>query len=409
MKNKLNPGEGMWLWVVNRYMKGNIDAIVEEFKRAQFSYVIIKIADWARRYNEAPMKELVEKLKKNNIEPWGWQYIYGINPAQEAEVAAKFANELGLYGFVINAEKEFVNNTQKKIDASTYMTRLKQIINPSMLIGLSSYRYPHKFFINYPWREFLSGCDFYAPQVYWMKADNTAARQLTDSVADIHKMYKHFGLRTLPIRPTGAAFKEWGWVSRLDDVKAFRARAQELGFQSIDWWEAHCAYADTRDIYNYLYSVPWKAKPEPKPLPPVSPPPAVAPPRVVSGVVTADKLNVRERPTTLLSRVIGSRFRNDKVSIYDFQNNWGRIHPTESQWVSMDWVRVISSVVSLPLPLYSAKVSASALNVRDKPVTGNVLETLKHNTTVSVFQEIAGWAKVSPSEERWVSAAWLRK
>lgn len=401
MKNRLNDGEGMWLWIVSRYMGGNVDAIVEEFKRARFRYVIIKIADWAVRYNEASMKTLVSKLKQNNIEPWGWQYIYGNNPALEAEVAAKFANELGLYGFVINAEKEFVGNTAMKSAAKTYIAKLKQILDPDMLVGLSSYRYPYRYFLNYPWKEFLSGCDFYAPQVYWMGTQGVAGRQLEESLADVEKMYMHFGIPRLPIRPTGACFSEHGWKASLGDIIAFKEKARQLGLRFIDWWEAGNAKSSVPDGYEHIFTHPYLSS---TPLPP----PVIIPGEALyAAQVTASALTIRSGPTSK-SSAVGYLSKGDRVSIYGVSGNWGRIHATSSRWVSLQYVSKVAGTVDLPNPLYSASVKAWALNVRAEPVIGNnIVGSLKRNDRVSVFEENAGWVNTSPSAGRWVSANWI--
>ena len=40
-KNKLNPGEGFWIWIVNRYRNGDFNAFINELISGNFTYVVI--------------------------------------------------------------------------------------------------------------------------------------------------------------------------------------------------------------------------------------------------------------------------------------------------------------------------------------------------------------------------------
>lgn len=404
MKNSLNHGEGMWLWIARNYMGGDVDKMIAEFKRLKLTYVIIKIADWAVRYNTDLAHVLVKKLKENNIEPWGFQYIYGINPAQEAEVGAKFANELGLYGFVVNAEKEFVNNAAKKEAAKIYMAKLKQILHPEMLVGLSSYRYPYKYFLDYPWKEFLSKCDFYAPQVYWMGSHNAGA-QLKDSTQDVHRMFSYFSLPRLPLRPTGACFAEHGWAPVVSDVQQFIDTAKSMGFPAIDWWEAHNGQSRVNDCYEYIASHSYSPAQEKTPAP--------QPSTFYLGVVTADyALTVRTDPFVARNNVSHYLRRGDKVTVFAEDNGWAKIHKDLPRWASLKYIQKTDGFIGdQPNALYNAKVTARwGLNIRSQPwIANNIMTTLVSGETVSVYKEQSGWAKISPSENKWVSSYYLRK
>ena len=375
-KNKLNPGEGFWIWIVNRYRNGDFNAIINDLKHGNFAYVVIKVADWTKRYNQdVDLKAFVNLLKHHGIEPWGFQYIYGINPAEEAKVGARYANELGLHGFIINAEKEF-NTQAMKGAAALYMKTLKEIINPNILVGLSSYRFPHKYQRNFTWKEFLSGCDFYAPQVYWMQSHNDAHIQLEQSIADCERIFAYAGVNPkMPIRPTGAAFTEHGWTPTVDELSAFMRRARELKLPAIDWWEAGNCYLYTKQLYNHLmtnsYADGIVAPPEPEP--------PVEDKELFKAVCVTFELNVREGWDTSFP-IVGSIRENDIVSVYEVKNNWYRIG--DKRWCSglPKYMRMIDTPITPePIDTGMVEVTASNLHIRSAPLVAD--ETIVGYTT----------------------------
>ena len=87
-------------------------------------------------------------------------YIYGNYPDQEADIAVKRAIELGVDGFVVNAEHEF-KQPNKAGAASRFMNNLRSNLG-SMPIALSSYRFP-SYHASFPFTNFLERCDYNMP------------------------------------------------------------------------------------------------------------------------------------------------------------------------------------------------------------------------------------------------------
>src|SRR5262249_6360953 len=60
--------------------------------------------------------------------------------------------------------------------------------------------------------------------------------------------------------------------------------------------------------------------------------------------------------------------------------------------------------------LFSAQVTATALNIRNKPdASSEVLGQLSNGTTVQVFEEQDGWGRIDPADSRWVNERFLQK
>lgn len=228
-------GKGMYIWKIKECDGGDIAKIVSRCVNAKFSHVLIKIANGVYGYNCLSVdkaKELADALKAVNIEPWGWQYVFGDDPVGEARTATRRMNETGCVGFVINAEQQYRDLPNNQAVALQYAQRLL-FETP---IALSSYRYP-KLHGDLPWLEFLSVCDLIMPQVYWMQATNSA-----DQLWQCVNEYSTF--TDLPILPTGAAFCEHGWCPTNEEIIAFADEAKRLGLPGVNFWEYACSRKD---------------------------------------------------------------------------------------------------------------------------------------------------------------------
>jgi len=230
-------GKGMFIWKIQECHNGSVSEIARISAVSKYSHVLIKVAngiysynyDWEKKIDLVP--PLVAALKSKGIQVWGWQYLYGDQPGLEAQKAISCIRELGVDGYVLDAEGHYKG---KFNSAKTFMSQLTASVK-DIPIALSSYRYP-SFHPQLPWNEFLMKVDLNMPQVYWMFADNPGA-QLEQSIAEFKNM-KY----TPPIFPTGAACTEQGWTPTLSEVKEFMNKTKELnlpGFNMWDWSSLH--------------------------------------------------------------------------------------------------------------------------------------------------------------------------
>ena len=106
-------GKGFFIWKIKKCENGDVKKIAQLAHKAGFSHVIIKVAngiwkynyDWENHVDWCP--DLVEALRDNGIEPWGWHYVFGEDPMREARVAIERVKGLGLKGYVIDAEAHY--------------------------------------------------------------------------------------------------------------------------------------------------------------------------------------------------------------------------------------------------------------------------------------------------------------
>ncbi len=255
-------GKGFFTWKIPNCEKGNPKQIASLASAAGLSHLVVKIADGPMVYNGTwgdttdYTTPLVSALRARGIKVWGWHYIYGDSPINEANVGIARIRQYNLDGYVIDVEKEY-KESGKKVAAKKFINQVRSAF-PKLPIALSSYRYP-SLHPQVPWAEFLEQCDIVMPQVYWMKAHNPADQ--------LGRCVNEFQAKTpsRPIVPTGAAFREFGWQPTDSEVLEFVKKARELNLSAVNFWE----WSDARSgnlpgVWETIKEYKWRQKDEPK-------------------------------------------------------------------------------------------------------------------------------------------------
>jgi hypothetical protein len=224
-------GKGYYIWKIPSCEGGDPEAIALVAQQAGLQHVFIKIANGIYDYNfdSASKKDLVapvcEALLAKGIRVWGWHYVFGDLPKEEAKAAIRQISRLPLDGYIIDAESEYKD---KYTPCRIFMNELRGAL-PDYPVALSSFRYPN-YHMSLPWKDFLSKCDFNMPQVYWEQAHNPG-EQLTRSLKEF-QLIEPFR----PIIPTGAAYAAGGWVPTTDDIRSFLDTAVSLNMPAASFW-----------------------------------------------------------------------------------------------------------------------------------------------------------------------------
>lgn len=114
------------------------------------------------------------------------------------------------------------------------------------------------------------------------------------------------------------------------------------------------------------------------------------------GFVTADWLNVRDKPSAKGKKITATAF-GSVLRIYAEQDGWYRISMSKHEWVSAKFVQEVQR----------ATVNATALNVRSGPSTQySKVGRLSKGEEVFIYEESGNWAKIA-QEFRWVSKSYL--
>ena len=258
----LIEGKGFFTWKIPNCERGDANMIARYARNAGLTHVVLKVADGATIYNgtwgdpKDYTTPVVTALRVNGIQVWGWHYIYGDNPAGEANTAITRIRQYNLNGYVLDVEKEY-KESGKQAAAKKFMSALRTAC-PDLPIALSSYRYP-SLHPQVPWKEFLEKCDLSMPQLYWMKAHNPGD-QLARCVREFETKHP-----SLPIVPTGAAFREYGWQPTSSEILEFFKKAKELNLNAVNFWE----WSDARSsnlpgIWETIQKYNWSESNAPK-------------------------------------------------------------------------------------------------------------------------------------------------
>lgn len=249
-------GKGFFIWQIPSCENGDPKIIADLTQQAQLTHVLIKIADGVISYNVYEGVDLVppllRKLREYDIQVWGWHYVRGDDPINEANKAIERIQTLQLDGYVIDAERHY-KEPGKASAARKFMERLREGL-PKKPVALSSYRYP-SYHPQLPWREFLEKCDYVMPQVYWVHAQN-AGEQLARSLREFQSLTPY-----RPLIPTGAAFKEHGWKPNPTEILDFLETSQKLNFPAVNFYSWDSCRANLPEIWKVCQDYDWSQPP----------------------------------------------------------------------------------------------------------------------------------------------------
>jgi hypothetical protein len=256
-------GKGFMIWKIRSCEGGNASAIASAAQAAGLTHVLIKIADGINPYNIDAAQSVdlvppvVQTLKAYGIQAWGWHYVYGDDPLGEARIAISRVQQLGLDGYVIDAETEY-EKPGRSDNATAFMTELRRSL-PNTPIALSSFRYPNVH-PQLPWKAFLDRCDLNMPQVYWVSAHDSGA-QLTKCLQQFQAI-----IPFRPIFPTGPVCRISGWEPTPQEIVEFMNTAYSLNMGGINYfaWDYRTLLPN---LWNSISSYQWGNQPPVQDLP----------------------------------------------------------------------------------------------------------------------------------------------
>jgi hypothetical protein len=254
-------GKGFMIWKVRDCEGGNPTLIASEAQKAGLTHVLIKIADGTNPYNidnnVDKVPPVLQALHSKGIETWGWHYVYGDNPVAEAQMAISRVKNLGLTGYIIDAEAEY-KLPGRETNARAFMSELRKSL-PNLPVALSSYRFPtlHR---EFPWAAFLEKCNFNMPQVYWVNVHNPDA-QLQRTIREFQAMNPY-----RPIMPTGPVYRYGDWEPTPADMVEFlnATRVYNLSAANFFTWD-YRSYLSS--LWDAISSYAWGNTPSPQEIP----------------------------------------------------------------------------------------------------------------------------------------------
>ena len=216
-------GEGMWIWYMSQSDGGNVASIAAQAHAAGVTTLFVKSSDGSSNYWGQFSAQLVAELHANGLKVCAWQYVYGTNPAGEANLGAE-AVANGADCLVIDAEAEYEGHYAA---AQTYIDDLRAKIGTAYPLALASFPY-----VSYhpalPYSVFLgpNGAQYNAPQMYW-KDIGVSVDTVYANTYIANRIYGR------PIFPLGQTY---GGVST-SDILRFREEAADYGATGYSFWD----------------------------------------------------------------------------------------------------------------------------------------------------------------------------
>jgi peptidoglycan hydrolase-like protein with peptidoglycan-binding domain len=216
-------GQGMWIWYVNQSSKGSVAAIAAQAHAAGVGTVFVKSSDGSSNYWSQFSPQLVAELHAAGLRVCAWQYVYGTNPAGEANLGAE-AVANGAECLVIDAEAEYEG---RYAAAQTYIDDLRAKIGADYPLALASFPYV-SFHPSFPYSVFMGpgGAQYNAPQMYW-KDIGVSVDTVYANTYIANRIYGR------PIFPLGQTY---GGVSS-SDLLRFREEAVDYGATGLSFWD----------------------------------------------------------------------------------------------------------------------------------------------------------------------------
>jgi peptidoglycan hydrolase-like protein with peptidoglycan-binding domain len=216
-------GQGMWIWYLSQSDGGNLASIVAQAHAAGVTTLFVKSSDGSTNYWSQFSPELVAQLHANGLKVCAWQYVYGTNPAGEANLGAE-AVANGADCLVIDAEGEYEGHYGA---AQTYITDLRAKTGPNYPLGLASFPYVY-YHTSFPYSVFLgpNGAQFNAPQMYWKDIGNS----VDTAYANTYISNRVYGR---PIFPLGQTYNH----PSSSELVRFREEAVDYGATGLSWWD----------------------------------------------------------------------------------------------------------------------------------------------------------------------------
>ncbi len=221
---KSNPfrGRAMWIWEMSYTDGGNVAAIIAQAKRYGIGAVYVKSSDGSSYWPQFS-RELVLELHEAGLKVCAWQYVYGIHPVVEANLAYRAARD-GADCLVIDAESQYQS---RYTAAQTYISRLRKLVGKRYPVGLAGFPYVD-YHLTFPYSVFLgtNGAQYNLPQMYWADIGTTVPFVYAHT-------YEYNEIYRRPIYPLGQL---WGKLPA-SSIESFNLLAKEYGATGVSWWD----------------------------------------------------------------------------------------------------------------------------------------------------------------------------
>ncbi len=220
--NEPYSGKHLWIWQLASTLSGNVQEIIKLGHSLGLTGWIVKSHDGTTVWPQ--FAQVVKLLQDAGFVVGSWGFVYGTNPAGEAQ-AAQISIDAGADWYVIDAETSFEGNPQAAVQLGNAL-RAK---NPNLPIAYAPFAVPSAH-PTFPYKEFSAFCNVCLPQIYWI--DFGMALQTA-----IDTSYSELATYSLPIVPVAQAYG----TATAAQLLEFGTLTKAKGSVGITYWDAQSA------------------------------------------------------------------------------------------------------------------------------------------------------------------------
>jgi hypothetical protein len=222
-------GKWVWIWNLRRCDGGDLDRIAARIKGAGCSGVLLKAFDGGYWFDQGrTFRDTCRGLKARGVSVGGWGYLYGREPAKEAQRAIETAQHGEADLLVLDVEAEFKDRPEAAADACR---RIKEAL-PGYPVYFSSFAIA-RYHRSFPFEVFRDNTRGAAPQVYW----NAFRWSVEQALAMTYSDYAALRIPPNLVHPVAGVYKQ-GYVTYPlpHEVREFARAASARGSPGISFW-----------------------------------------------------------------------------------------------------------------------------------------------------------------------------
>lgn len=223
-------GKWVWVWNWRRCDGGDPQRVADRLKAAGCRGALVKAFDGGYWFDQGlPFRDIARRLKARGISVGGWGYLYGSDPAAEAQKAVDTAQYGEADLLVLDVETEFKGRPEA---AEEVCRGIREALGPHYPLYYSTFAIA-RYHRSFPYAPFRSHCQGTAPQVYW----NAFRWPLEQALGWTYEDYAGMGESAGRVFPVGGLYTE-GFVRHPSpaDVRRFIQGAAARGSAGVSFW-----------------------------------------------------------------------------------------------------------------------------------------------------------------------------
>lgn len=233
----------MWIWYWKNCEGGSVEKIIKRAKANDLHWIAPKLISGSLKFDKAHQNNvlwqnpsIIRTLQSEGIKVYGWGYHYGNYTTDTWRTTAHWetdvvlrAFDLGIDGYIYDAEQEFEESVNPAESAETMCSKIRERTEGAFLAyspqAIPSY---HR---KFPYEIFEAYTDVTMPMLYWKAFGMTPSNVVDWHLRDWQETFN----KAIPSdewMPIGQAYDG---VS-LSEVKQFQDKIQQHGASGSSYW-----------------------------------------------------------------------------------------------------------------------------------------------------------------------------